>query len=56
MPDILRIHRVKITLTEAQIMYGIEEVGLPHPVIAYKTVDTWRKGQLCLFKILKINK
>ena len=39
-PNVLSVDRVEVTLAEREVIDGIEEVGLPHSVVADETVDS----------------
>jgi hypothetical protein len=57
MPDILRIHRVKIAFTERQIVDGVENIGFSRAIVSYKAVDFITEFQLrfvIIFKVYKV--
>jgi hypothetical protein len=54
MPNYLTVYRIDCTLTERKIINGIQQIGLTHPVLSYKTIDLGRKIQIDLLKILVI--
>jgi hypothetical protein len=36
---ILRAYGIKVTFSETQVIYGIQDIGLAHTVPAHKAVD-----------------
>jgi hypothetical protein len=55
MPHDLRVNGVQHAAAEGKIVDGIQKVGLPHPVMTYKTVHLRRKlqGGLCYVLIIQ---
>jgi len=53
---ILRVNGIKVTFAKAQVMDCIKDVCLANPIIAYNAIQSRRKAEFCLFKILKIYK
>jgi hypothetical protein len=43
MPDVLRINGIKITLAKAQVMNGIQYIGLSNAIVSNKTIYPWGK-------------
>jgi hypothetical protein len=56
MTDVLGVHRVEIAFAQTQVVDGIQEIGLPHPVVSDKAIDAGRKRKLRFFHIFKIDK
>jgi hypothetical protein len=54
MPDDLRIYRVGITPAEREVIDGVEQVGLPHPVVSHEAVNAWGEAELSLLDILVV--
>ena len=48
----LRVDGIVGATTERQVVDGIQQVGLPHPVVAYQTVHFRRQIERCLPDIL----
>ena len=54
MPDVLAVNRIEVTLTEREVMDGIQDIGLANTVVTYEAIDLWRKlkfGFRIVFKI-----
>ncbi len=53
---VLRINRVKITLAQRQVMYGIQQVGFSFAVVARKAIYLFAEAQFLIGVVLKIDK
>jgi hypothetical protein len=53
-PDILTVDGVEIALAEREVVGGIEEVGLPRPVVAYEAVDIATQLDVSLLIVLEV--
>jgi hypothetical protein len=51
---ILRIDGIGGTLTKRKIVHGIQQIGLPHPILSDETIHLGREIQLHLFKVLVV--
>jgi hypothetical protein len=54
-PDVLAVHGVQITLTKGEIVNGIEQIGLPHPVLPHEAIDLLTERKIELFIILEVD-
>src|SRR5690606_3729153 len=54
--DVLGGDGVEITFTESQMVYAVQHIGFPHPIVPYDTIDLGVKFQICRFYILVIEK
>jgi hypothetical protein len=54
MPYILCVNRIEIALAKAEIVNGIEQVGLPYTIIPDETIDAGREGNFSFGQIFKI--
>ena len=54
MPDILRVNGIEVTFAKREVMNGIQQVGLPSPVIAYETIDLVGELKRCFAVILEV--
>ena len=54
MHHILRINRIRGTFAEREIIYRIQQVGLPHPVLSDETIHLVREIQLHLLQVFII--
>jgi hypothetical protein len=55
-PDILLVSRVEIAFGEADIVDSVKDIGLAHAIIAYETIDFFRKSEVKLFVVFEISK
>jgi hypothetical protein len=52
---ILYIERVETALTKRKIVYGIQQVGLTNAIVADKTIDAGREGDIHLLIVLEVS-
>ena len=55
MPDILRRHRIEITLAKTEMVYGIHGVGFTHTIITHKAVYLIVEFKILAVKILVVD-
>ena len=54
--DILLVGGVEVTSGQADVVYGIEDIGLAYAIAAYEAINFFWKGELLLFVIFEISK
>jgi hypothetical protein len=55
-PYILLVCSVEVAFGEADIVYGIEDIGFAHAIIANEAIHFFRKSEIQLFVIFEISK
>jgi hypothetical protein len=55
-PDILLVGRIEIAFGQADVVYGIQDIGFAHAVVAYEAIDFFRKNKIKLFVVFEISK
>ena len=54
MSDMLGLGGGESTFGKSQIVDAVQEIGLPHPVQAHNTIESWTEGKLLLFVVFEM--
>ena len=55
-PDILLVGGIEIAFGQADIVYGIQDIGFAYTIIAYEAIDFFRKRQVKFFVVFEVSK